>query len=455
MDSRAPHHPVARRPKNEGELTLQKQWFLATVCILAAIPTWKIGLIEPMEIFFLLHLIYLAARFAANSFRATAPEIWIRYGGPNLMFILLTIMMVLVNSQQRFFLVPGINDVLKRPIIISFARLLEYFLVSFYMLYVASILRTSRAAIIYVLKTHITVGLISCIYGLISIPVLLVSGLELGAYQPFYRVRGTLNEGGPFGLYLLSVMLCIFLARKMKVLSASRLYAYLAILMVGILLSQSKAAFTALFLIGIVGLLLIRSTALRIGIIATVSLLVVISTQTYILSAGFATYYSAAVDPRAGLNEGGSYGFGGRAAALVLVPRIIEAHPWSGIGLGNYQLVRNDPYYLRGIAPLRHWDYSGAALLVQTAELGLPLSLVFLLVVLLPLFYTFKFRAGTLLKVTSCFQLVAILNGTEVRFFYPWLYTAIVIALVHFSIPKSTAENLPKSRLRSDANPVK
>ena len=40
----------------------------------------------------------------------------------------------------------------------------------------------------------------------------------------------------------------------------------------------------------------------------------------------------------------------GRVSALYIVPRMIMAHPITGIGFGNYPLMRNDPHYL-GILP--------------------------------------------------------------------------------------------------------
>ena len=47
---------------------------------------------------------------------------------------------------------------------------------------------------------------------------------------------------------------------------------------------------------------------------------------------------------------------GGRLGGAVLVPRMIADHPWTGIGLGNYPLMRNDPHYLQGLPTNDAWD---------------------------------------------------------------------------------------------------
>lgn len=39
----------------------------------------------------------------------------------------------------------------------------------------------------------------------------------------------------------------------------------------------------------------------------------------------------------------------GRVSALHIVPKMVATHPLTGIGFGNYPLMRNDPNYLDGL----------------------------------------------------------------------------------------------------------
>ena len=120
----------------------------------------------------------------------------------------------------------------------------------------------------------------------------------------------------------------------------------------------------------------------------------------------------------------------GRLVAVFIVPRMILAHPALGIGLGNYSLMRNDPEYLDGLPPTNGWDLPGLGLLGSAAELGVPLTLFLLFLLLKPMNYARRAKSPGILVIAAGFQPVAVLLGVNLNFFYPWLVTAFVLSLL-------------------------
>jgi hypothetical protein len=204
-------------------------------------------------------------------------------------------------------------------------------------------------------------------------------------------------------------------------------------------LTQSKAGYAAIAIMIVATVFFGKSLRIKLALLICLGVMVVGLLSTPSLSLTLMKYVTAATDNTTGLLDDSAFGFGGREAAAVLVPRMISAHPFVGLGIGNYQLVRNDPAYLQGIPPLEHWDYSGAGLFVKIAELGVPLSLFLVGVLLLPLRTAMKKNANMLIKLSASYQLMATLQGVELHFFYPWLCSAFVLAILFFMpVPAAT-----------------
>jgi hypothetical protein len=65
-----------------------------------------------------------------------------------------------------------------------------------------------------------------------------------------------------------------------------------------------------------------------------------------------------------------------------------------------------------------------------TAELGIPLALFLVFLLLRPLKQVKQSRLPWILLMTAAFQPLAVLLGVNLNFFYPWLTTAFVLALL-------------------------
>ena len=118
----------------------------------------------------------------------------------------------------------------------------------------------------------------------------------------------------------------------------------------------------------------------------------------------------------------------GRVVAAFIIPRMIGSHPILGIGIGNYSLMRNDPDYLKGLPSVNDWDLPGLGLISDAAELGVPLTVFLIILLLRPFRRARKKKAPGAFIAAAAFQPIALLFGVNLNFFYPWLMTAFLLA---------------------------
>jgi hypothetical protein len=120
----------------------------------------------------------------------------------------------------------------------------------------------------------------------------------------------------------------------------------------------------------------------------------------------------------------------GRVAGSVVVPRMIAKHPITGIGMGNYPVMRNDPEYLGIMRPNRSYDLPGLGLLWVAAELGIPLLLALYVMMLYPAFRVVRAHGNPLLLTLALCQPYVHLMGAQITLFYPWLASAFVLSFL-------------------------
>jgi O-antigen ligase len=132
----------------------------------------------------------------------------------------------------------------------------------------------------------------------------------------------------------------------------------------------------------------------------------------------------------------------GRITAMLIVPRMVSAHPLLGIGVGNYSLMRNDPDYLQGLPPVDEWDLAGMGLLGSAAEFGIPLTLLLLALLIQPLVRARRRKAPLIVTLAAGFQPIAFLLGVNLNFFYPWLVAAFVLSLEPAVEPAGCSRNI-------------
>jgi hypothetical protein len=407
-----------------------RRLFLTTVCLLAGAPLARIGDVQALEIFLLLHLSYLFASFVLAGFRCRLFGVWKTLGIPHALFLLTALLLALASLRFKFYPPPEVT-VLKLPLILSVARVTEISLGAFYMVYIASILGREPANRAYAMKAYFWAGVTSAAYSLLSFPVLFATNLQLGAYLPSYRARGGFNEGGPYGLYLVSVVVVGLLLYDLRKLRRAPLMLSATLVFAALLASQSKAAFLALCILFLVNLAVLGSLRQKIvlGVVA-LSFVSAIWTLTSVPEslAGYLNGYQLIQKYGSDVNEELYGGFGGRVAGAILVPRMIQAHPITGIGLGNFSLLRNAPEYLQGLPTKDTWELPGIGLVSYVAELGIPLFVYLMILLCVPAWMS-RGRVSKFAFVLAAYQPLAHVFGVQLNFYYPWICAAFALAV--------------------------
>jgi hypothetical protein len=393
-------------------------------------PTLKIGEVQFLELIQLLALPFLLLLFAFRGFRVPTWGVWREYGPWYAAFLGACLILGLLSLRLTFFPPPELSF-LKRPFLISLSRLAEIFLGAYFMLTIANLLRRSPQRLRQTLDVYWIVGTVSAVLSLGSAMLLAISGVNLYfVYGPDLRVRGFFNEAGPYGVLLVSVSL-VLLLRSHYFPQGRRLVrkVSLVIVLAALFQSSSKAGFLATAgLCGVVGLSAVKARQ-RIALIA--GCLLVGAVTWWLLGLQILNYLNDYTDFEEALasrpDDPGL--IMGRIVGAIIVPRMISEHPLTGVGIGNYSLVRNDPAYLQGLPTVTEWDLPGLGLVGLAAELGIPLTLLLLLLFLRPLHRARKVRAPWILLCACAFQPIAALVGVNINFFYPWLMTAIALAI--------------------------
>ncbi|HEX8985533.1 MAG TPA: O-antigen ligase family protein [Bryobacteraceae bacterium] len=403
-------------------------WVIA-LAVLSAAPTLKLGDVQSVELLQVLWLCLSMPTFLHRGLRVPVSGVWRHYGLRYVAFLGVCIAVSLMALRLTFYTPPGVS-VLKRPVILSLARILELCLAVYFMLALARSFQIRRSLLRLALGAYTWAGVFSACVSILGWLLLEIAGISTFPVYGFdARVRGFFNEGGPYGIFLVSVFVVVLLRARLFHLPYPFLHkAALCVLAVALFLTGSKAAILAGAVLGAIGFLSSRS---RVQALAWSGLCAVVLIAALGLLGGRAFGYLYAYT---NFEESLAYRPGdpslimGRVAAALIVPRIIEAHPLLGIGVGNYSLMRNDPEYLQGMPSVAEWDLPGVGLFGSAAEFGIPATLFFVAALLRPLLQARRRRAAAIVAVAAGFQPVAFLLGVNLNFFYPWLVAAFAIA---------------------------
>jgi hypothetical protein len=333
---------------------------------------------------------------------------------------------------------PGdaVGHLLRTPELLFIARLTQFGLAATSMIVLANVLSQDSGLIRFLAASYMWVGVANAAYATVSWCVLAFAGVDLsGAYWPdlvsegLPRARAFFNEGGPYGLYAVSVVLVVMF-RRYALRDIGRGVTAVAIAVVGtsIVLSISKAAFVCL--VAIWFWLGVRKIHMRqiilTGCFATV---VIVATPIRQQLEDYYQSYSN-LEIVAALQPDNGNLVVGRIAALYIVPRIVADHPLVGVGFGNYSLVRNNAKYLGMIPESRYWDLPGLGLAGYAAELGIPLLVYLLWIIWSPVRIGLRTRASGAVVALGAFQFFAQMCGAQITFFYPWLVAALALGLL-------------------------
>jgi hypothetical protein len=402
-------------------------WLVAFI-ILSTAPELRVGDVQILEMLQVIRAFLVAGLFAYAGLKVPSTGVWHEYGRGYVIFLAAALALSLVALRLPFY-PPSDISFLKEPFVLSLARLLELSLVIYFMLAMADVLRDRPRLFRVALDVYIAAGTLSALASVIAFVVFqltgqytyLINGLD-------YRARGFFNEGGPYGLFLTSVILVFLMRRRIyRYVHRSIAWIALGITLIAWLLSFSKAGLLAAILCIAAAFLL---SGMRKRIMAAILVPVA-------LAGFFLLFERALAGYRGGLSDFDTAVLFrpedrnlvmGRIVAVFVVPRMIAAHPILGIGVGNYSLMRNDPEYLQGLPVIDDWDLPGLGLISDAAELGLPLAIVLAFLMLRPLWRCRRAKAPTIVLAAAAFQPAALAMGVNLNFFYPWVVTAFVLA---------------------------
>lgn len=402
-------------------------WLMAFV-ILSTCPQAKISDVQAVEILQTIRILIVLFLWAWIGLKLPAVGVWREYGRPYLWFLFGALGLAVVALRLPFY-PPAQTSVLKQPFVLSLARLFEVSVAIYFMLAVADTLQQKPKLLLTSLKVYIAAGVTAAACSICSFAVFAATGVNTFFLSEMdHRARGFFNEGGPFGLFLTSVIVVLLL--KKQVFHHGQLIANsiaLVIVWIALFLSASKAGLLAAIVCAAAMLL---TPNFRRRTFTAVILLIAITCFLEMFQEKLMKYR----DTVQYFQEIASYRpddqnlVMGRIMAAFVVPRMIAAHPILGIGIGNYSLMRNDPGYLEGLPAVDEWDLPGLGLVSEAAELGIPMTL-FLIGLLIRLSWkTRSERVPAIFVAAASFQPISLLVGVNLNFFYPWLVTAFALA---------------------------
>jgi hypothetical protein len=329
--------------------------------------------------------------------------------------------------------------------VLSISRIFEVALAIYFLLAITDTLRARPNLLRRALSAYVAIGTLSSIASIVAFLVFLNTGSNALFVSPLdHRARGFFNEGGPYGLFLVSVIIVFSLRRRLyPVVSPMRVRAALFLVWIALFLSASKAGLLAAILCGGLAILFAPSSRRRV-LAALVLPLACLSFLGFFQFAlrGYARSYLG-FDETVLFRPEDRNLIMGRVVAAFIIPRMIGSHPILGIGIGNYSLMRNDPDYLKGLPSVNDWDLPGLGLISDAAELGLPLTLFLVILLLRPFRRARKQKAAGAMVAAAAFQPVALLLGVNLNFFYPWLITAFLLAALEIETAAKPLLELP------------
>ncbi|MES2391441.1 MAG: O-antigen ligase family protein, partial [Acidobacteriota bacterium] len=368
--------PELESPAPAPSFTWTWGWiFLLLTGLLSSTILLKVAEIQYLEILDALQLLGLLALFIHNRLQARVLRAGLVFGAFYLVFMIGALALSLVALSRPFF-IPGDVTLLKQPVWITLSRIAELAIDAGITIYLFQIFTVTPSRFLFTLKVYFWASVASAGYSFVSLPLHLATGLQVGVYNSDNRMRGFYNEGGPYGLYVISAMLVGVALLRLGQGNRFRLRAGILLLFAALLGSRSKAAICAFAVLLVLDALIVKGVRRKILVICSLAASVAISIVVVDVPAQLRIYRRgmAAYEYLSHLREHDVNFVYGRVAGAFLVPRMIRAHPYTGIGWGNYGLVRNDSVYRGASAWATFADAPGLGFFGFIAELGIPLS---------------------------------------------------------------------------------
>ena len=417
---------AAAQVRNRWLIDNNLRLLVALSSMLCVTSQLKLAEVQYLEIIYAIELIVLLSWYLPRltPFKLYRPlyKIGLRWT----IFSMFALVLAGFGLKQNFYLEHA--SALKQPFVVTIARLGELALDVFFMLYLANRYRLDGKLCRFAAWTYYLVGVAGCIYSIVSIP------LHLGGAYNGLRMRGFNNEGGSYGTYIMTI---IFMAMAMRSEGwiSRRVAIFSQILFfINLIGSQSKASLFEVFVF------IILTPALRLRgsrlISATVASLLLVVTLWFALDVNSKlVQYSAAINEyrRVSVLRPRDYNYVvGRVAGLFLAPTMIKTHPWIGIGLGNYPIVRDDPQYRRGTPVIEPpLDSPSLGPIDYIVDLGFPLFFYFTWVELAPAVALVRRREKAGIICLMLMQPVANWFGAHLNLTFPWVGAAIALGIAY------------------------
>ena len=411
---------------------LQKHAYIVMffICTLSVTTVLKIGEVQYLELFLFADLPVLLWAFARNRMQVHVFRPFFNIARSYLIFMVLAFVLALVALQQDFNVAN--ETLLKKPLLVTISRIVELVLDVFYMLYIASCCREDEKLCKFGAKVYYWTAIAGGIYSFATLPLNYAFDLDLGTYGISHRLRGFNNEGGPYGVYLISVLILMYVIYHKGWLSRRQIWWGSALLLACLLGSQSKAGFFVLAFVVLLYLVWSSSGWKRFSLIASTAILFVVASILLDLPGKIEIYQQASSEYQkiSNLKSDDPNFVMGRVAGAVLAPRMIAAHPLAGIGWGNYPLVRDDPEYRQGSSfSMMFMDAPGLGLIDYITDLGLPLCLYLMWVLMKPAYELRRKRSDPRLVAMAAFHPIVVSLGTHLNLIYPWLIAAMALGI--------------------------
>lgn len=405
-----------------------KKTLIFLLCFLAPLTDLKLGSVQPVEmLMFILLPVVLYKIISTLEIKSSVETISLL---KKYIFLMLMIVVLSFFSLRLNVFLPGDVTFLKTPPYLSFAKLFQLMVVVMTMFVLIFWFVKNPKLINYFAFVYTYAGLFSAAFALISF-VLMFFGLELGgAYSTPPRARGFFVEGGPFGLYIVSVLLVVIF--RSKILGdGTKLesYVHFVILVATLFASSSKAGILLAILL-LLFFQIVSGKFRRVALVFVVIIPFFLATGKLNGIVGYVVNYNDFSNVAMERSSDNNLVMG-RIMASVLVPRMLMDHPLSGIGLGNYSVQRNNPDYLQGLPTTQYWDLPGLGLFGYAAELGLPVIFLFIWILWKPVNMMRKKNMSPILVVLASYQFFAFLFGVQITFIYPWLIAALALGYAY------------------------
>lgn len=418
--------------RSETRRNLGERWewvFVFLTAVLSSTLLLKLGQIQYLELLYAVQVIVLLIAFTRKDWKVAIARPLLRLGLSYLTFLVIALGLALWALKQDFYFIAGLT-LLKYPLLVTFVRGTQLLASVIAMLYLAHLFRKNQRILRFAMRVYFRMGVASSIYALVTYPFARMGLAYLGTSMD-YRLRGFYNEGGPYGLYVISAALVGLSLFHLGWEDRGWLRWGSLLLPVALLGSQSKAAILALVAIGIVDMLLLRSAAQRAVFAASLLGALFLASQVVDVTAGVRMYREAGMAyERVSHQHRGDVNFViGRVAGAFIVPRMIAEHPLAGVGWGNYELVRNAPEYRGASAWVDIADDPGLGLFGLAADLGLPLLGLLVFCLMLPAIYLRSRNVAFSVMNLVLMQPIAHLFGAQLNLTYPWIISAFALGL--------------------------